>query len=150
MQAQRQLRRWLQIILYAEKSKNAHFNSPLLRLATTRGKLLELISQSLYPDNRTMGDKAFTVGIMSLMDTLFGLQMETILGQVSVADDVRDALILRKGFYGDLLKLAEYLERIEQSGALLVPTLHKLGLSIEDLYALQLAAFEWADSVVNI
>lgn len=143
----RQLQRWLQIILYAEHNKGSHFTSPLLQLATTRGKLLELITEKLRPDNRSMADTAFTVGIMSLMDTLFGQSMEEILDQVSVVDEVTDALLYRKGFYGDLLKLAEYIEQIEKTGALLIPTLQKLQLSIEDLYALQLTAFEWSNNV---
>ncbi len=142
----RQLQRWLQIMLYAD-NKSGHFTSPLLQLASTRGKLLELITEKLRPDNRAMADTAFTVGIMSLMDTLFGQPMDEILAQVSVVDDVSDALLYRKGFYGDLLKLAEYIERIEQTGALLIPTLRKLELSIEDLYALQLSAFEWSNNL---
>ncbi|CAL62271.1 Conserved hypothetical protein; putative EAL domain [Herminiimonas arsenicoxydans] len=143
----RQLQRWLQIILYAEHHKGSQFNSPLLQLATTRGKLLELITEKLRPGQRAMADTAFTVGIMSLMDTLFGQSMQQILEQVAVVDDVSSALLARRGFYGDLLKLAEYIEQIEKTGALLVPTLQKLQLSIEDLYALQLAAFEWSNIV---
>jgi c-di-GMP phosphodiesterase len=143
----RQLQRWLQIILYAEHTKGNHFNSPLLQLAATRGKLLELITEKLHPGHRAMADTAFTVGIMSLMDTLFGLSMQEILDQVSVVDEVRDALLYRSGFYGDVLKLAEYIERIEQAGTLLIPALQKLGLGIEDLYALQLTAFEWSNSI---
>ena len=81
------------------------------------------------------------------MDTLFGQSMEEILDQVSVVSEVTDALLYRKGFYGDLLKLAEYIEQIEKTGVLLIPTLQKLHLSIEDLYALQLTAFEWSNNV---
>lgn len=143
----RQLKRWLQIILYAEHNKSDNFSSPLLELATTRGKLLELIAEHARPGNRAAADTAFTVGIMSLMDTLLSQSMEDLLTQIAVVDDVRDALLFRKGFYGDLLKLAEYIERIDQTGPLLMPTLHKLGLSIQDLYAMQLAAFEWSNKI---
>ncbi|GGI17654.1 EAL and HDOD domain-containing protein [Oxalicibacterium faecigallinarum] len=143
----RQLKRWLQILMYAEHGKGGHFSSPLLQLATTRGKLLELIAEQLHPGERCMADKAFTVGVMSLMDTLLGQSMEQILVQVPVVDEVRDALLHRKGFYGDLLKLVEYIERLEQTGAMLLPTMNKLDLSIEDLYALQLRAFDWSNSI---
>jgi EAL and modified HD-GYP domain-containing signal transduction protein len=146
----RQLQRWLQIILYAEHHKGSHFASPLLQLATTRGKLLELITETLKPGDRAMADTAFTVGIMSLMDTLFGQSMKDILAQVAVVDDVSDALLYRRGFYGDLLKLAEYIERIEKTGTLLMPTLKKLNLSIEELYALQISAFDWSNSVSRV
>ncbi len=143
----RQLQRWLQILLYAEPGKARGFASPLLMLATTRGKLLELMAEKICPGQRKVADIAFTVGIMSLMDTLFGSSMEKILGQIAVADAVRDALLERKGLYGDMLKLAEYLERIEEAGPLLLPMLRKLRLSIEDLYLLEVSAFEWSDSI---
>jgi EAL and modified HD-GYP domain-containing signal transduction protein len=120
---------------------------PLLQLATTRGKLLELMAEKLHPGNRAMADTAFTVGIMSLMDTLFGQSMQQILEQVSVVDEVSQALLHRAGFYGDALKLAEYIERIDRAGALPVPTLQKIGLAMEDLYASQLAAFEWSNNL---
>lgn len=145
----RQLQRWLQILLYAKPGKGAQFTSPLLQLATTRGKLLELMAQKLQPKNRNMADVAFTVGIMSLMDALFSLPMVEILTQISVADEVEAALLKREGFYGDLLKLAEYIEHIEEAGVLLMPTLNKLQLSVEELYELQLAAFDWTDKIAS-
>jgi EAL and modified HD-GYP domain-containing signal transduction protein len=144
-----QLRRWLQIMLYAEPCKKGHSMTPLLLLATTRGKMLELIAQKIHPENRNIADIAFTVGIMSLMDALFSLPMEVILEQIPVVDEVSDALLAREGFYGDILKLAECLERIEEAQPLLMPMLNKLQLSNEDLYELEIASFEWSDQVFH-
>jgi EAL and modified HD-GYP domain-containing signal transduction protein len=143
----RRLQRWLQILLYAEPGKSNSATAPLLMLATTRGKLLELIAEKLQPGNRTMADIAFTVGIMSLMDTLFNLPMEKILQQIQVAEDVSKALLYRKGVFGDMLKLVEYIENVKEAGPLVVPLLKKLRLSSDQFYALQLAAFEWSDKV---
>ena len=144
-----QLRRWLQIMLYAEPGKKGHAMPPLLALATTRGKMLELLAQKIDPHNRAKADTAFTVGIMSLMDTLFGITMQSILEQITVVDEVGQALLARKGFYGDLLKLVEFLERIEEAQPLIAPLLRKLNLSHEDLYELELASFEWSDQVAH-
>jgi c-di-GMP phosphodiesterase len=144
-----QLQRWLQIMLYAEPCKKGQSMTPLLTLAATRGKLLELIAQHIEPRNRSMADVAFTVGIMSLMDTLFSIPMEEILEQISVVDAVSEALLHRHGHYGDLLKLAEQMERIEEAGSMLDELVDKLQLSGEDLYNLQLSAFEWGDSVAR-
>jgi EAL and modified HD-GYP domain-containing signal transduction protein len=94
-----------------------------------------------------MADIAFTVGIMSLMDALFGLSMEKILGQLVVADEVCRALLRREGIYGDMLKLVESVEQIEEGRPVAASLLKNLQLSSEDFYALQLAAFEWSDSV---
>ena len=140
----RQLQRWLQILLYAESSKGDGFTSPLLMLATTRGKLLELIAQKAQPGNRTVADIAFTVGIMSLMDALFGSPMEKILEQITVPEEVKEALLYRSGTYGELLRLAEY---TEGTGQILPPALERLKLTSEELYAMQIAAYEWSDSI---
>ena len=140
----RQLQRWLQILLYAESGKGDGFTSPLLMLATTRGKLLELIAQKTSPGNRTVADIAFTVGIMSLMDALFGSPMEKILEQITVPDEVKEALLHRSGTYGELLRLAEY---TEGTGQMLLPALERLQLTNEELYAMQVAAYEWSDSI---
>ncbi|WP_088709732.1 EAL and HDOD domain-containing protein [Noviherbaspirillum denitrificans] len=144
-----QLRRWLQIMLYAEPCKKGHASTPLLRLATTRGKLLELIAQQVEPRNRSLADTAFTVGIMSLMDTLFSIPMEEILEQVAVVDAVSDALMHRSGTYGDMLSLAEQMERIEEAGDMFDSLVERFRLSADDLVNLQLAAFEWSDSVAR-
>jgi c-di-GMP phosphodiesterase len=143
----RQLQRWLQILLYAEPTKAVGALSPLLVLATTRGKLLELMTNKLKPGNRGMADTAFTVGIMSLMDTLFSSPMEKILEQIAVADTVNDALLSRSGIYGEMLTLVEYMENLEEAGALLMPALQKLQLSSEDIHAMQLSAYEWSEQV---
>jgi len=145
----RQLQRWLQIMLYAEPSKRGHSMTPLLMLATTRGRLLELLAHKLRPSQRNVADVAFTVGIMSLMDTLFGIPMADILTQIPVNDEVSDALMYRGGFFGDLLKLAECIERIEDMEEYIVPTLRDLAMSTDELVELEMAAFEWSDNVVR-
>lgn len=143
----RQLQRWLQILLYANAGKMGEGASPLLTLVTTRGKLLELIATRIKPNDRIMADIAFTVGIMSLMDTLFGMSMQKILAQISVADEVSNALMFRTGIHGEMLQLVECLESIDDSGASITPLLNKLQLSVEELNALQLAAYEWSDTI---
>ena len=145
----RQLQRWLQIMLYAEPSKRGHSMTPLLMLATTRGRLLELLAHKLRPSQRHAADIAFTVGIMSLMDTLFGIPMSEILAQIPVIDEVADALMFRGGFFGDLLKLAECIEQIEDMEGQIVPTLRDLAMSTDELVELEMAAFEWSDNVVR-
>jgi EAL and modified HD-GYP domain-containing signal transduction protein len=101
------------------------------------------------PGERGMADRAFTVGIMSLMDTLFSLPMENILEQMPVAAEVRDALLSRQGVFGDMLKLVEYIERVQESGPMLRPALRKLNLTSDDMVEMEVAAFEWSDSVAR-
>ena len=117
----RQLQRWLQIMLYAEPTRRGNSMSPLLLLATTRGRLLELLAQRLRPGQRNVAEIAFTVGIMSLMDALFGTPMTDIVEQIPVIDEVAHALLRRTGFFGDLLHLAECIERMEECDDQVMP-----------------------------
>jgi len=144
----RQLQRWLQIMLYAEPATHGHNQTPLLMLATTRGRLLELLALRLRPGQRYLGDIAFTVGIMSLMDTLFGIPMGDIVEQIPVSDEIRAALQQREGFFGQLLELAECIEQAD-SDDMALPTLQDLAISGDDMVELEMSAFQWSDSVVR-
>lgn len=73
--------------------------------------------------------------------------MAEIVQKITVNLAIGEALLLRKGIYGDMLKLAEHVERIDDAGALLPPTLHKLQLSAADLYQLRISAFAWSDGI---
>ncbi len=148
----RQLQRWLQIMLYAEPDTQGHNQTPLLMLATTRGRLMELLAQRLRPGQRYLADIAFTVGIMSLMDVLFGIPMADIVEQVPVSDEISNALLRRGGFFGELLKLAECIESPDSDdsqGDDVLPTLRELAISGDDMVELEMAAFQWSDSVVR-
>ncbi|QOL50162.1 EAL and HDOD domain-containing protein [Massilia litorea] len=144
----RQLQRWLQIMLYAEPGNHGHTQTPLLMLASTRARLMELLAGRLRPGRRHVADMAFTVGIMSLMDTLFCVPMADLVEQIPVSDEVSSALLKRGGFFGELLRLAESFEQMEE-GADVLPTLSVLADSGDDLVELEMAAFEWSGQVVR-
>ena len=146
----RQLKRWLQILLYAKPGKGGAFFSPLVQLASTRGKLLELIAEKRFPGQRTVADIAFTVGVMSNMDALFLIPMEDLLANLCVADDVSAALLHRTGSYGDMLSLVELFESVEDTGPALLPAMQALGLNTDELYEIQLAAFEWVSKITQV
>jgi EAL and modified HD-GYP domain-containing signal transduction protein len=137
-----QLQRWLQILLYSAPDGRVELDSPLLQMATTRGRLLELMSQTLRPGDVPGAETAFTVGIMSLMDALLSIPMAAILDRVDVSQDVRAALLDRVGDYGAMLGVAEELEGA-QCGRSLALALGKLGLSVKQIRDIELAAFDW-------
>lgn len=106
----RQLQRWLQLLLYTNPSGGGNVANPLLQLAATRGRLLELLAHKLQPNNREFEDHAFMTGIMSLMPTLLGVPFEEILKGIQLTADVHEALEQRSGMLGTMLQLAEALE----------------------------------------
>lgn len=143
-----QLQRWLQILLYATPGAQVEMNLPLLQMATTRGKMLELMSLKIHPGNRDAAETGFTVGIMSLTDALFSMSMEDILDTVDVAGEVRSALLHREGEYGEMLNIVEMLEKAK-CGKALTAALRHLDLTIKDLREIELAAFEWINELAQ-
>ena len=88
---------------------------------------------------------------MSLMDTLFSVRMDEILDSVNVLDEVRGALLARNGDYGRMLTLIEHIERLEEAGepAVLGRLLQEMKLSPAELYAIQVAAFDWVNDYTS-
>jgi EAL and modified HD-GYP domain-containing signal transduction protein len=106
----RQLQRWLQLLLYTNPSGKDSVASPLLQLAATRGRFLELLAGKLKPGVREFEDHAFMTGIMSLMPTLMGVTLEEILKGIQLTSDVQEALESKGGQLGIMLQLTEALE----------------------------------------
>jgi EAL and modified HD-GYP domain-containing signal transduction protein len=144
----KQLRRWLQILLYAAPGSKVELNSPLLQLATTRGKLLELMSLQVAPGDVVGAERAFTVGIMSLADALFSMPMADILDNVELAADVRAALLERGGALGAMLEVVERLEKAD-TGREFTAALRTLELTSKQVREIELAAFDWVRELVR-
>ncbi|MCC7269293.1 MAG: EAL domain-containing protein, partial [Rhodocyclaceae bacterium] len=79
----RQLQRWLQLLLFTNPSGGGA--NPLLQLAATRGRFLELLAGELTGANRDFEDRAFMTGIMSLMPALLQVPIGEIVASLSVA-----------------------------------------------------------------
>ena len=142
-----QLQRWLQVLLFALSSAPAaEFPSPLLILAATRGKLMELIAQATRPTDRDFHDKAFMTGILSLVNALLGMPMAEILGAMPVDEDVRNGLVQRTGRLGAMLLVVEALEETDlkqiEKALEAVP-----GLEHSQVIGMQVEAMRWANSI---
>jgi len=141
----RQLLRWLQLLLFAINN-NATFPNPLLQLAATRGKFMELLARQIDRNNLGMEDHAYMVGIMSLMDTLLGMPLSEIISPLNLPNDVSSALLFRSGQLGKMLILLEYLEKTEIGPAnQLLDELTPLDIS--QVNKAQIEALAWANSL---
>jgi EAL and modified HD-GYP domain-containing signal transduction protein len=141
----RQLQRWLQLLLYTNPVGGS-VASPLLQLAATRGKMMELMAAKLHPGSREGEDQAFMTGIMSLMPTLMGVPLEEILRGISIATSVREALEMREGELGVMLDLIEASE--SGDGAACHDLLEQLArLDSVTLNACMAQALAWASSI---
>ena len=134
----RQLQRWLQLLLYARQQADGMAN-PLLPLAALRAAQLESLCK-LQGGERDDQDLAFMTGVFSLLDVLFGMSMEDIVGALGLAPAAADALLRREGRLGMLLALIE-------SPAPAADALAAAGIAPAQWWRSQLDAYHWAIQV---
>ena len=107
----RQLQRWLQLLTFSTPRGAAQGINPLLQLAATRGRLMELLAERARGKTREFTEQAFMVGIISLLPALLGVTMDELLEQLPVVPRVKQALASHGGAHGELLHLVEATEQ---------------------------------------
>lgn len=140
----RQLQRWLQLVIYTNPD-GKEFPSPLMHLAATRGRMIELLASRMRPGDREFEGHAFLTGIMSLMPALLGVPMENVLQGLPLEHNVVEALTSRSGELGALLSLAESLEQHDNETTRQLA--QRLGLSAGMVNANLTQALAWASNI---
>lgn len=135
------LGRWLALLLATSGTSAA---APvLMREAATRGRLTELMGESLVaPDER---DNLFIVGVFSLLPAILQFPMEKLVEQLSLPEAVNDALLSRTGLYGPILKLAESVEG--RDGAAVEKAAQNMQLGSAQVNRFHLEALAWANQL---
>ena len=141
----RQLQRWLQLLVFAG-GKQSGATNPLLMMAATRGRLMELLATELRAGDRLFADQAFMVGIMSLMPVLVGQSIREIVAPLGLSGDVRDALCDGAGALGALLRITAGSENGDMTE--LTAALAELpGLGPKAINRAQTQALQWANEI---
>jgi c-di-GMP-related signal transduction protein len=135
--------RWTQLLLYADGRKVSLEDDPLLQLAATRARFMELAVSQLPEAGRDEQDAAFLAGVFSFVDAVFGGPLEATVDMLTLARPIRAAIVGREGLLGQLLDVTAALERgdwdvVDAACTRLAP------LDASAVAALALAAGEWA------
>ena len=141
----RQLKRWLQLLLYTVDTPGG--TNPLLQLAASRARLMELLAEKIAPGQRSFIDDAFMVGILSLTPVLLGQPIEDIINGINLTPEVHAALTGPKGIHGDLLQLTERLEDPQGNPIELLERLPNIGL--RDINQSLAKAIAWANDLAR-
>ncbi|MCL4682890.1 MAG: EAL domain-containing protein [Rhodocyclaceae bacterium] len=142
----RQLQRWLQLLVYADAAPGDQLASPLMQLAATRGRFMELLAGDLMGADRDLIDRAFMTGIMSLMPALLHVPIDEVMKGLNVANDVREALVARRGTLGRMLQLAEKQEEGDLDACFTL-IVELPGLDTERVNAILAQAMAWANNL---
>lgn len=138
----RTLVRWVQLLLYAGVSDVPLRSNPLFQLIATRARFLELAAALVRTSDTDLSDRAYQVGVFSLMHLTLGMSAQDLMEQLTVAPDVRDAVLLRCGMLGSLLELAEMVESGEGPDFKALPILDGK-LAAKDVSEISAQAAEW-------
>jgi c-di-GMP-related signal transduction protein len=103
----RQIARWAQLLLYADSGDLPWRADPLVHLAGTRSRFMELAASRLRPADDEFADAAFMTGIFSLVHVVVGSTPAAVLEKLGLAPRIREAIVSRSGTLGALLRVAE-------------------------------------------
>lgn len=109
-----QLRRWLNLMLFAARQGDVRSAMLLARVAL-RARALELLAKSRGLDKNTQ-EQGFMTGMFSLLGVLFGMALSELLAPLALGEAVHAALLRREGELGSLLTLFETAERGDFDG----------------------------------
>lgn len=130
-----QLRRWLNLMLFAARHGDQR-SAMLLSRVAMRGRTLELLAKAAGHDKNTQ-EQCFMTGMFSLLGVLFGMPLADALAPMAISDGVRAALLERAGEQGALLALVESAERGDFADV------------ADKLVSLQLSAADFNESVLE-
>jgi len=143
---QRQLQRWLQLLLFARLSPGSTFPSPLLQLVATRARFMEIAVEKLAPAEKALAGRAFLTGVISLMSPLLGQPLHVILRHLDLAPDIRHAALDRQGVLGALLEIAECWERGDYPRCIEMCS-KAPGMDLYKVNDAQITALTWANNL---
>ncbi|MCK9284957.1 MAG: EAL domain-containing protein [Rhodocyclaceae bacterium] len=139
-----QLARWLQVLLYVLDGNAG--GSPLMELALRRARFMEyVLTFRTHQTHSLLQDEAYMIGLLSLADVLMGWTMEQVATRLSLADELREALVNRNRPLGRLIVLCEALEKADFDAVAVVA--EELQLSLEAVTAAQQEALVYAHRI---
>jgi EAL and modified HD-GYP domain-containing signal transduction protein len=142
MLGREQMARWIQLALFGARGDRG-LDNPLLDAAAVRATFMNQLARR-HPTlgtSRDSPDEAFLVGILSLLDTIYAVSMEDLVGDLGLSENASSALLRREGPYGELLRFVEQMERLEVDQAL--DQVVALQMTREQVLEAQWQAFAW-------
>lgn len=138
------LTRWLSVLLFSVREPN--FGDWLLvESALTRGRLMEVLGEQLMPGKAK--DPLFLTGIFSCLDRLLHRPLAELLNDMPLSEDVRAALLERRGPFADLLAVAEACDAFDLGR--MESTALAAGLEPHAVNRALLSATAWASEVTE-
>jgi len=132
------LKRWLLILAYANKG-NVSQKSPLVSTALYRANFFENLAKIIKLNDSSI-EKSYLMGLISNLNALYRIPMDVMLSQISLDNEINDALLQGKGILGMILELDHCLEMDDAKG--IEKITEKLQVPMETLNTCMLQSYE--------
>ena len=137
-----QLYRWLTLLLFSSEKGDVYCQA-LLKNALVRARLAEVLGRDGMP--QADRDGLFIVGILSLLDALLNMPMESALAHFNLPHEVSLALLRREGPYAPYLELAIACEQFDQER--IAQLADGCGLDADVVNIAHVKALIWAEEI---
>ena len=135
-----EIRRFVSLVAMTNLAKGKP--DELIRISCVRAKFCELLGD--VTPGHAKPEELFTLGMFSLIDAILDQPMERIMNELPLADNIKNALVHRKGKLIGYLALIEYYEK--GLWGLMARVASALSISQETFPVLYQQACRWADT----
>ena len=142
------LSRWLLLQIYGKSMNHSKYQAPLLLKVIGRTELMQglyrLIDENVTSDRIS---QAYFVGVMSLASTVFSVPLRMILKEMSISEEVKNALLNQEGVLGELLTMIRFIEKFNPQEIENFATKHNI--SEQRIHNLLLDTMQHIDELEN-
>lgn len=137
---------WLFMLSMMSASKN-DLDKEAVKTALFRAKFMELLSLKINPDSN-IADTAFLVGLLSLAERIFKIDLKTILKELNLSEEMEKVLTEKEGYFGELLN---FVIAIEKNDILTIKVFKKkYMLADEEISEITVETYRWIDTMFEI
>jgi len=141
----RNIQIWTVLQLFASEGGDIKFN-PALEKAVIRGKMMEILASKITSDIDVI-EKAYLAGMLSLIHVVLSKPLNEILNELYIDEDIKNAIIHRKGMLGHIIASMEELDRDKIDEAR--KHLSKVNLGLEELLSAELEAITFYENFME-
>lgn len=132
-----QIKKWVTLILLTRLAEGKP--TDILLSSLIRAKMSEIVSEK----SNLESSKMFTIGLLSLIDTLMDMPMIEVLDETTLSSELKLSLLTYEGEYGKILKYIQYYEQANW-GELL-----KVNINTELYVKAYIDAVEWTNTATE-
>jgi c-di-GMP-related signal transduction protein len=138
---ERELRKWIAVVsvgVLADGKPDELMTVPLVR-----GRFCEMLAP--LAGMPAHANDLFLMGLLSVMDAVLDQPLDSILAELPVRAEIKDALQARKGLYWQLLELATAHERADWDKVSVLVS--EIGMEEEQVSRLYISAVDWSTAL---